>query len=473
MQSVLRRTANTSLSLVVRSSTGQTRHASLTGAISRGLREGQNSAESRRGAYNEVKENHSRRWIPATRSGNDAAEQRRNDRPRRSSHPYRDSHDPQFDEIQQRQQLPNDHAFRLRRSPAGRDMDMDECHDAGPASWQRSSSKQLDYITEAPRGTPYTFADSEFVYGTYAVDAAIRARRRKLHKLYVYAAEDGGVRSDVEKNLQRLATKAGITVVNVGGPEWKQKLSQLAGGRAHNGFVLEASPLPIPKLKSCNEVEYAGAKLSIVLDDGTTMDIEAKSDRRFPLLLLLDSVTDPGNVGAVLRSSYFFGIDGVLTTEFGSSAATSVIAKASAGSAEFMPTFRVRNEVDFLRSSQENGWHIATAMASDAQIWVPGNRRPRPASSKATPDRILDFKPTILVLGNEGDGVRPKLSKLSDSYLSIQDAPGAHSGLDSLNVSVAAAILMRDLVGPFLLPNRSKESLSQAEQPGSDSEDIF
>ncbi|RMD42326.1 hypothetical protein DV735_g2778, partial [Chaetothyriales sp. CBS 134920] len=311
-------------------------------------------------------------------------------------------------------------------------------------------------------------ADSEFLYGLHSVEAAIRAKRRKLHKLYVYSSEDGGIWSDAEKALYRRAVNARLDIVRVGGPEWKQKLGQLAGGRAHNGFVLEASPIPIPILHSLGSVEYAGASWEAQLSEAATSPPSAtnlvpKAEGRFPLLLLLDAVTDTGNIGAILRSAYFFGLDGIIIPEFGSSSTANML-KASSGAAEYMPLFRIRNEVEFLELSQENGWHISTSIAPDAQVRITGLRRPQPVTSRQTPERILESQPTILILGNEGVGVRPKLTRVSDSFTSIQDACGLHDGVDSLNVSAAAAILMRDLVKPFLgLENRNKNTAGTEE----------
>ncbi|RMZ84215.1 hypothetical protein DV738_g477, partial [Chaetothyriales sp. CBS 135597] len=370
------------------------RNASLTGAISRGIREGQRTAETRRGGT--------------------------------------------YANQQQQWGAPLADAERARRPHQ-----------------QRERSGRVGYLTEAPRTTPYTAADSEFLYGLHSIEAAIRAKRRKLYKLYVYSSEDGGTRSDAEKALYRRAVNSRIDIVRVGGPEWKQKLSQLAGGRAHNGFVLEASPIPIPILHSLGSVEYAGASWQAQLSEGataapTTSSLVPKADNRYPLFLLLDAVTDTGNIGAILRSAYFFGLDGIIIPEFGSSSTANML-KASSGAAEFMPIFRIRNEVEFLELSQENGWHISTSVAPDAQVRITGARRPQPVTSRQTPDRILESQPTILIMGNEGVGVRPKLMKVSDSFTSIQDARGVHEGVDSLNVSAAAAILMRDLVHPFLV----------------------
>ncbi|RMZ91381.1 hypothetical protein DV736_g1395, partial [Chaetothyriales sp. CBS 134916] len=391
------------------------RNASLTGAISRGIREGQKSAENRRGTYEDLTNHARRQW----------------------SSPM--DHERGFPE-------------RARRPHQRRG--------------------HLGYLTDAPRTTPYTAADSEFLYGLHSIEAAIRARRRKLYKLYVYASEDGGVRSDAEKGLYRQAANAKIEIVRVGGPEWKQKLSQLAGGRAHNGFILEASPIPILTLHSLGSVEYAGAPWQAQLSEGATSSTSLlpKAENRFPLLLLLDAVTDTGNIGAILRSAYFFGLDGIIVPEFGSTSTANML-KASSGAAEFMPIFRIRNEVEFLESSLDSGWHISTAVAPDAQVRVTGSRRPQSAGSRQTSERILESQPTILILGNEGTGVRQKLMKLSDSFMSIQDAQGIHEGVDSLNVSAAAAILMRDLVKPFLvLRNRDKV---QSQTTYADDEDLF
>ena len=393
----------------------QYRHASLTRAISRGVRKGQKSAEDRRRGYDD---------LSVYKTGRKSAPVNR-------------------DEEQGRDGWSGD--------------TQSQSHGHGH-SYRPTINTQADYSVEAPRTIPYTAADSEFLYGLHSVEAALKANRRTFHKLFVYAAEDGGVRSLEEKELYRLVRKANIEPIRVGGPEWKQKLSQMAAGRAHNGFVLEASPLPTPLIKSLDEVEYAGAPWKAQVDGDVPLHpFHPKADNRYPLLLLLDAITDTGNIGAILRSAYYFGVDAIIRPEFGS-ASTAAMLKASAGAAEIFPIFRIRNEVDFLLSSQANGWHISSAVPPDAEVRVATARRLQPAASRQTPDRILESKPMVLILGNEGEGVRPKLSRISDSFSSIQDAPGVHDGVDSLNVSVAAAVLMRDFLKPFLIPGQSLRS---------------
>lgn len=332
----------------------------------------------------------------------------------------------------------------------------------GPPYGRRSTARDFTPNEHVPRTLPYTTAASEFIYGTFAVNAAVRAGRRRLYKLYIHGNDDNhdsiGVRA-----AQKRAEEAGVEVVKVSGTAWRQLFDRMANGRPHNGFILEASTiptLPVAHLQQCEAIDKPiSARVGQVAPDdaaltgaflisASTATIRARGKQhRFPILLLLDRVTDLGNLGAILRSAYFFGVNAVVLLDHGTAPLTGVTVKASAGAAELVPIIRIRDETTFIKTSKENGWHFLAAIAPEDTPLI--NNRVLVPEHDFQEDALKE-KPIILMLGNEGEGLRPRIAKMANSTVSIQDAFGKHEAVDSLNVSVAAGILMHDLLRPFL-----------------------
>ncbi|MSS71504.1 MAG: 23S rRNA (guanosine(2251)-2'-O)-methyltransferase RlmB [Candidatus Latescibacteria bacterium] len=141
-----------------------------------------------------------------------------------------------------------------------------------------------------------------------------------------------------------------------------------------------------------------------------------------PLLLVLDGIEDPHNLGALLRTSAAVGVDGVLLPKRRAVGLTGAVAKASAGAVERIPVAQVPNIASALQTLKENG------------VWTVG----------LCPDFPRDFTevdyrlPTALVIGGEGRGLRPIVQRSCDHLVRIPMAPGS----ESLNASVAAALVL-------------------------------
>lgn len=140
------------------------------------------------------------------------------------------------------------------------------------------------------------------------------------------------------------------------------------------------------------------------------------------VLLMLDQVTDPQNVGAILRSAAAFGVGGVILQDRHAPKLAGALAKAAAGAVDMIPSARVINLSRALEELTELGWR-AVGLAGDA---------------KQTLDQVLDGRPTVLVLGSEGEGLRRLVAEHCDELARI-DMPG---GFESLNVSAAAAVAL-------------------------------
>ena len=149
---------------------------------------------------------------------------------------------------------------------------------------------------------------------------------------------------------------------------------------------------------------------------------EAFLDGPGGLLLMLDQLTDPQNVGAIFRSAAAFGARGVILQDRHAPLLTGALAKAAAGAVDALPHARVVNLSRALEQLAEAGWR---AVGLDG-------------AADQTLDEALDSRPTVLVLGSEGDGVRRLVAEHCDTLARIP-MPG---GFESLNVSNAAAVAL-------------------------------
>lgn len=176
-----------------------------------------------------------------------------------------------------------------------------------------------------------------------------------------------------------------------------EELERLCGSPDHQGVVAEVEPYP-------------------------SGDSGAMLRRPNTLLVALDQVQDPRNLGAVCRSAEFAGAAGVVIPERRSAAVTAVVCKASAGAVEHLEVAHVRNLADWL------------AEAKDAGFWIWG----ADAEADAAPWTVDLTGSTILVLGGEGKGLRPRVAAACDGLTGFPQ----RGKVESLNVSAAATALL-------------------------------
>jgi 23S rRNA (guanosine2251-2'-O)-methyltransferase len=177
----------------------------------------------------------------------------------------------------------------------------------------------------------------------------------------------------------------------------------LPQGAVHQGVALRPGPLPEVALE----------------------DFEAKPGA---VLLVLDQVTDPQNVGAILRSAAAFGVAGVILQDRHAPKLSGALAKAAAGAVELTPVAHVVNLSRALDELTSAGWR-AVGLAGEAERGFA---------------EVLDGAPTVLVLGSEGEGLRRLVAEHCDELAKIP-MPG---GFESLNVSAAAAIALYEASRP-------------------------
>lgn len=301
---------------------------------------------------------------------------------------------------------------------------------------------------DLPVRVHHTTAASQFLYGRSVVEAALKSSGRKVYVLYIYAGEDRqNLSQDI--HLEKLAMAKDIRVQKIRDKDGLRSMDKMAGGRPHNGCVLEASPLPQLPLKALGPLsedpDKAGFSVELAYQSEEDATINGSPDfipyrgprDRKPFILLLDGILDPGNIGAILRTAGFLGVTGVAITKHSSASLTPVALKASAGASEVIPLYSVDSTLGFIECSKESGWMIYASVAAG-----PRSR----GNSHLTLERLesydpLSTQPTILVVGSEGEGLGKQVRRAADFEVSIPGAAGLLSTVDSLNVSVATGIL--------------------------------
>ncbi|CEI67098.1 unnamed protein product [Fusarium venenatum] len=301
----------------------------------------------------------------------------------------------------------------------------------------------------------YTTAASQFLYGRSVVKAALEQNRRKLYNLYIYGGEN---RADNKDNtiMTRMAEKHGVPITIV--PTHEQRImDKMSMGRPHNGFVLEASPLPQLPVKSLGKLEESTGRLGFHVDldyqtreeaavNGTDTFIRRSNDvAPKPFVLLLNEIMDPGNLGGIIRTASYLGVDAVCITSRGSSTLTPVVLKSAVGAVEEISLFTVDDPVKFVEESSKAGWKTYAAVAPPDRKLVRRHGGKFISLDSIESSSPLNEHPCLLVLGNEGHGLSKPVKVASDYELSV---PRFIQGscVDSLNVSVAAGLLCHAFV---------------------------
>jgi 21S rRNA (GM2251-2'-O)-methyltransferase len=265
----------------------------------------------------------------------------------------------------------------------------------------------------------------DYLYGSSVVLSALQHRKRSLLQLFFNPQS----KNQYLEQAIRLAEQNSVPVSELA----SVKLDRLSESRPNQGMVLMAGPLQIPSIQYLADV---GNELRIETLDGP---IEKPYNREYPFLLALDRIVDPQNLGAIIRTGYFYGIDGIVKTTKDSSPINAVVSKASAGAVEIMDLYHTNNLGTFLKKSSDYGWCIyGTDLASENVLEL----------SLGVDIPKLLHGPTILVVGNEGTGMKHSLADLCDVHLQIEGYNKNQKGfqIDSLNVSVATGILIQKIL---------------------------
>jgi 23S rRNA (guanosine2251-2'-O)-methyltransferase len=237
------------------------------------------------------------------------------------------------------------------------------------------------------------------LYGVNPVRELLRAGGEGLSELWLV---EGGTRGRAFQELDRLARSAGAKVRTAP----RQKLERLAGTANHQGVVAVVG-------------DYRYREVEDLL-------AAAAQKGEPPLLVLLDGVEDPHNLGAIVRSAHALGAHGVVIPRDRAVGVTPAAAKASAGAVEHCPVARVTNLSQAILGLKDSGvWSVATAADAGRSL------------------EELDLTGAIaLVVGGEGEGIRPLVRRSCDLEARVPMA----GEVGSLNASAAAAIALYEAV---------------------------
>lgn len=248
---------------------------------------------------------------------------------------------------------------------------------------------------------PPTAVGSSWLSGLHAVLETLRSRSGEARELWL-SEDRRRARSPETGEMLRLARKTGVTVRF----KTRQEIERLPGG-GRQGAVLLVARTPSGDLEP-----FLGS-----LDE---------ERRRALLLVALDQIEDPHNLGAVARAAANLGADGLLLCSHRASPVGPGAVRASAGAIQKIPVFTAANLASSIRRLKEkHGFWILGADQGGAPLWS------APIS-----------RPLLLVIGSEESGIRPLVKSLCDGLLSI---PQAEGGVESLNASCAAAIVLYEL----------------------------
>ncbi len=154
--------------------------------------------------------------------------------------------------------------------------------------------------------------------------------------------------------------------------------------------------------------------------------ISSSKDKKYPLILILDSIQDTHNLGAILRTAECCGVDGVIVTKHNSAPINETVVKTSAGATEHLKICLVDNLVNSIKELKQNGFWVFGSSLSDAKDY-----------------RTVDYKlPTAIILGNEEKGIRKLVLENCDFLVKIP----MMGKIQSLNVSVSAGILLFEVL---------------------------
>ena len=259
---------------------------------------------------------------------------------------------------------------------------------------RRNDIRRADRFADRPTDVEEVEGQLE---GRNAIQEALKAGRT-LDKVFVASG-------DTDRSLQRLAAEAkeaGAVVV----PVDRRKLDAMSTTRSHQGIIA-----------LCAAHDY------YTIDD---LLAEAEQRGEAPLLIICDELSDPHNLGAILRSAECAGAHGIIIPKRRSVGLTATVAKASAGAIEYMKVARVTNVNNAIAELKEKG------------VWIYGT-----AAEGSIPMYKADLTgPAAIVIGNEGDGMSPLVRKNCDVMVNIP----MKGRISSLNASAAASILLYEAV---------------------------
>jgi 23S rRNA (guanosine2251-2'-O)-methyltransferase len=246
-------------------------------------------------------------------------------------------------------------------------------------------------------------SSSKVLFGFHALGVRLKTAPQSIIELYFEPTRrDARMRQFLEK-----AAQAGVKLIESDG----QRLSQMAASHGHQGVV--ARVMPLAQVHSLDE---------LLENLEAANEARPPAERQQPLILVLDGVTDPHNLGACLRVADGAGVHAVIAPKDHAAGINATVAKVASGAAETVPYFMVTNLARTLNELKErNIWIVGTSDQASQTLYQ------------------ADLTgPVALVLGAEGDGMRQLTAKTCDTLVSIPMC----GAVESLNVSVASGVCL-------------------------------
>ncbi len=238
--------------------------------------------------------------------------------------------------------------------------------------------------------------DSGQIEGRNAVIEALRSGRT-IDKLYV-------VKDKIEGQLGYIVSTARAAGAVISQCD-RRKLDALSRTGAHQGVIAVAAVREYVPLEQI---------------------LEAAAARENPTIVICDGVTDPHNLGAIIRTADAAGVSGIVIPKRGSAGLTAVVAKTSAGAVEYVPVARVSNIPSTIRTLKEKGY------------WIFGSDLAGSTALSAS-----DFnRPSVVIIGSEGEGIGRLVLEMCDYVINIP----MRGKINSLNASVAAGVILFEIV---------------------------
>ena len=234
----------------------------------------------------------------------------------------------------------------------------------------------------------------ELIYGIHAVESAIRHQPENVLQVFVQQ----GRNDNRVKTIQDIAKNSGVSIQSISNDKLKEK---------------------------CPKARHQGVVAEIRFNNSSDVSLEDVLNKESVLLLILDEVQDPHNIGACLRTADAVGVDAVIVSKNRSPALTPVIRNVASGAAETVPYIMVSNLARVLEKiKQENIWLVGTSGDSEHTIYQTSlNKR------------------VALVMGSEGKGMRRLTRESCDELVSIP----MQGSVESLNISVATAVCLYEI----------------------------
>lgn len=229
------------------------------------------------------------------------------------------------------------------------------------------------------------------LYGKHAVFSALKNPKRQIMKLMILKENESELKKEFAGQVYQIVQKKDM-----------EKL--LAPNAVHQGYVLITKPLP-----------------SMFLEDL----IEKTANEQRCVVLILDQVTDPQNVGAIIRSAAAFHATAIIVQDKNAPFESGAMAKASAGTIEFMPLVRVTNLTRAIETLKKTGF------------WIVG----MDGYAKQKIDEVDKNSKLAVIMGSEGAGMRRLVEESCDIKVRLE----INEKVESLNVSAAAAIVLYEL----------------------------